>query len=179
MRIILLFLAVLALLVSPFGVRAYAQTSIAVVDVDRLLKDADAAVALQKKRNAEREKLLSELSKKEQALRDKSKSFIEKRADMEEDERLKEQKAYETELLDARRLTEEHKRAFEIASNKSLLQLQDLVTQIVTDIAKEKGYNLVISSRNVVSGSGDLDITEETLKRMNAKKIDIPFKVEQ
>ena len=174
---VLLFVMCVAVMatVSP----SYAQTAIAVVDVDRILQDAKAAKSLQKKRNKAREEFLSELSQKEQELREKSKVLFEKRKELSEEDFVKERQKYEAELLDVRKLTQEKKRAFEEASTMSLLELRDTLTEVVQGIAKEEGYDLVISSRDVIVGENALNITNEALKRLNDKVFDIPFRVKK
>lgn len=156
---------------------SYAEVSIAVVDVDRILQDAKAAKALQDKRSKARETFLSELSKKEQDLRQKSQELFAKKKELNEEDFVKERQKYESELLEVRKLTQEKKRAFEEASAKALIELRNNLTSVVQGIAKEKGYDLVISSRDVIVGENTLNITDEALVKMNEKVSDIPFKV--
>lgn len=180
MRCIRLFLVSCLVFGFAFGAQnAAAEVSIAVVNVDRVMNEANAAKKLQKKRNSAREKFLSELSKKEQKLGEEGKDIFKKRGELSEEDFAKERKAYEEKLLEVRRLTQTKKRAFEEASNKSLRLLQSHLTETVQKISKEKGYTLVLSARNVVTGETSLDITEETLKQMNAAKKDIPFELKK
>ncbi len=170
------FLFVLALaffVITP----VMAQTSIAVVDVERVLNEAKAAKALNKERKQAREKLLAELSKKEQSLRDEGKKLFDERKDLSEEEFVKKQKAYEEKLIEMRKTTQKKKRAFEEASNIALDQLKDHLAEAVKAIANEKGYGLVISNRNVIAGEKSLDVTKATVEALDKKKIKIPFKV--
>ncbi len=177
MRNIKIFAALAVLIFTLIPVSAMAQTSIAVVDVDRILQEAKAAKSLQKKRNDAREKFLSELSTKEQDLRKKSQELYDKRKDLSEDEFVKERQAYEAQLLEVRKLAQTKKRAFEEASAESLGALRNALTSVVQKIAAEKGYSLVISARDVIAGEKELEITEEALKQMNKDISDIPFKI--
>lgn len=167
----------IAVFVFSMPIHASAQTSIGVVDVERVLNEAKAAKELNKKRSDAREKFLSSLSKKEQKLREDGKALFERRKDLSDEEFIKEQKKYEAELLEVRKLTQKQKRAFEEASGKALETLKDHLEEAVKEIAQEKGYGLVISNRNVIAGENSLDVTADTLKMMDAKKIKIPFEV--
>lgn len=158
---------------------AQAQTSVAVLDVDYLMQEAKAAKTLQGKRNKAREKLLSELAKKEDALREKGKKIYESRKDIPEEEFVKKSKEYEAELLEMRKLAQEHKSKFEKASAVSITTLQDFITETAAKIAKDNGYGVVISKRSVIVGETALDITQETLKAMNDNNITIPFEIEE
>ena len=156
---------------------AYAQTTIGVVDVEKVLNESDAAKELNKKRSEAREKFITKLSKKESDLREEGKALFAKRKDMSDEEFGKEQKAYEAKLLEMRKATQKQKRDFEEASNVALDKLKDHLANAVQKIAQEKGYGLVISNRDVITGEKSLDITGETIKAMNDQKIKIPFKV--
>lgn len=172
-----LFLSLVVVLCVFSGSYAFAETSIAVVDVERVLKEADAAKALSKKRADAREKFLSSLSKQEKTLREEGKVLLGQRKDLSPEEFAKKQKEYEGTLLEVRKMTQKQKRAFEGASIKSLSKLQDHLADVVRKIAKDKDYGIVISNRNVIAGEKSLDITDETIKAMNNKKIKIPFDV--
>ncbi len=158
---------------------AQAQTSIAVVDVDRILAESKVSVALNTKRDAARAELLSSLSKKEQGLRDQGKSIMEKRGKVTEEELVTLQKDYEGKLLETRKLAQKQKAAFEKASEISLLKLKSYISDTVQKIAQEKNYDLVISSRDVITGQNDLDITKEVLERMNTENTTIPFSMSE
>jgi len=180
MKHLFLCLFALPLLVGAFAVGSVqAQTSIGVVDVEKVLNEAKAAKALNKNRSDAREKFLAKLSKKESALRDEGKALFAKRKDLSEEEFIKEQKVYEGKLLELRKVTQQQKRAFEEASNVALETLKSHLASAVQSIAQEKGYGLVISNRDVITGEKSLDITDATIKAMNDKKIKIPFKVDQ
>jgi Skp family chaperone for outer membrane proteins len=55
--------------------------------------------------------------------------------------------------------------------------LREQLYLTVQSIADEKGYDLVISSRDVIAGAKSLDITEETLQRMNKNVSDIKLDI--
>lgn len=175
MRIV--YCLVFAALFVNFSAPAFAETVIAVVDVDRILQESDAAKNLQKKRSDAREKFLSELSSKEQELRKQGEALFKKQKELSEEDFAKERKKYEADLLEVRKLAQTKKRAFEEASVDSLKQLRDGLTGVVQKMAAEKGYDLVISARDVIAGEKSLNITEEALKQMNDSVKEIPFKV--
>jgi len=170
------FLAVLSL--GCLSTVADAQTSIAVVDVERALNEAKVAKSLNKKRADAREAFLAKLSKQEQALRDEGKTLFAKRKDLSEEEFQKQQQEYEEKLIGVRKMTQKQRREFEQASNAALDKLKDHLASSVKKIAQDKGYGLVISNRDVIAGENSLDITDQTIKAMDSEKIQIPFNVE-
>ncbi|MGH1398338.1 MAG: OmpH family outer membrane protein [Alphaproteobacteria bacterium] len=156
---------------------AFAQTSIGVLDVDYIMQESKAAKALQKKRNAAREKLLGKLSEKENALRKDGKALFEKRKELGEEAFVKQSKDYEQKLLDMRKLTQKNKRNFEEASAKAIITLRNHVSDVVADIAKEREYEVVLSKRSVIVAGNALDITKDVLAVMDKKPLDVKFAV--
>ncbi|NCT40841.1 MAG: OmpH family outer membrane protein [Alphaproteobacteria bacterium] len=177
----LFVVSVFALSVFGFQPLAHAQAelSIAIVDVEKVLNDSDAAKALNKKRADAREAFLTKLSKDEETLRSEGKALFEKRKELSEEEFAKQQRAYQEKLAGMSKLTQQNRRAFELASNVALQELQTELTKAVQSIASDKGYTLILSNRNVIVGAKSLDITDETIKQMNAQKIKIPFNVKK
>ena len=172
---VFLFFFCAVLFVSAYP--ALAQTSIAIVDVEKVLNEAKAAKVLNKKRASAREKFLEVLNKEEQALRDEGKKLFEKRGDLSEEELAKQNKAFQEKQFELRKSIQKQKYDFDKASAKSLSLLQDKLAETVRKIADEKDFGLVLSNRDVIAGEKSLDITDDVIKRMDAQKIKIPFDV--
>lgn len=168
----LLFIAVLG----PH-LQAHAETSIAVVDVQRLLTESKAAQSIYTQRQANREAFLNKISHQEQLLRDEEKELVAAQKKLSAEEFGKKRQSYEKNILEARRMAQTHKRKIEEASKKAMDTLREQLYLTVQSIADEKGYDLVISSRDVIAGAKSLDITEETLQRMNKNVSDIKLDI--
>jgi outer membrane protein len=157
---------------------ASAQTNIAVVDMQELLTESDAAKDIQKQVNSYKESFLGEISKQEQALRAEEKSLSAQQGKLGKEEFAKKVKDFEKKLLDTRRDAQTKKKKLDDAVTKSVTQLRDKIFTIVQSIADEKKYDLVISNQNVVIGASALNITDETMKRLNKAvskiKVDVP-----
>ncbi|MCC6597385.1 MAG: OmpH family outer membrane protein [Alphaproteobacteria bacterium] len=159
---------------------APAQTNtIAVVDVLRILTQSDAALSVQKQRETLREAFLAEISKTEQALSHEEKELSQKMSALPQEDYAKKRLAYEEKLIDARKLAQSRKQTLEEASNKAMSDLREALYIVVQEIANEKKYALVISNQNVIAGEKSLDITEETLRRLNARVKEIKLKLEK
>ena len=161
-----LFFGVFAIAFS-FVSFAHADVSLAVVDVKRIMTQSDAAKSIQEQRETLKAQYLSEISDKEQALRDMEGSLAKAAADLSEEDRLTKRQEYERKLIETRRFAQTKKRALETASSKATNTLRDTLYSIVQEIAAEEQYDLVISNQNVIMGQNSLDITEETLERLN------------
>jgi outer membrane protein len=172
-------LPVFVALLVCFSFQAKAETTIAFVDVEKVLSEAKAAKALNKKRVAANEKFVSAVNDAEKDLRDQGNAIAEKGDSLSKEEFLEKKKDYDAKVIEMRNTMLVKKRAFDEASAKALNTLQDHLSDAVKAVAKEKNYDLVLSNRNVVAGDKKLDITEDVIKALNEKDISIPFEVKE
>ncbi len=154
------------------GVRALAQDSIAVVDVKRVMSVSEAAKSIDVQREQLKSQYLNEISVKEQALRDmeKAASAGGKPGGLAEEQQQALRQEYEKNLIEVRRFTQDKKRVLEGASSEAVNKLRDLLYVVVQEIAAEKKFDLVISNQNVIMAQKALDITDETLRRLNERQ---------
>lgn len=156
---------------------AYAQVSIAVLDVGYILTQSKAAKSITKQREDLQSSFLAEISKKEQKLREQEKSLLAEREKISAEEFLKKKQDYERSLLETGRSVKDRKQALEKASVKASQTLRDKLTDIAQGIAKEKEYDLVLTKQNVVVGSAALDITEVVLEKLNKDLPDVKLEM--
>lgn len=169
----LLFTFIFFFMASPCA----AATSIGVVDVLHILTYSKAAKSIQTQREDLRETFLEEISKTEQALREEEKTLIEERNKLEQEAYAAKRQDYDAKLLEARKETQAKKRALEEASGHAMDVLREQLYLVVQSIANERGYELVISNKNVIAGEKSIDITEETMKRLNEAVAEIPLEI--
>lgn len=177
MRVFLIFLTCVFFLGASAS--GNAASSIAVVDVLRILTQSKAALSVQKQRDVLRQEFLDEISKTEQALSQEEKELANEATSLPQEQYAKKRLAYEEKLNDTRKLAQSRKHALEEASNEAMNDLREQLYLVVQEIANEKGYALVISNQNVIAGEKSLDITEETLRRLNQRVKEIPLKLEK
>ncbi len=177
MRTLLLIAVFVACSISSFPVLA--ASSIGVVDVFYVLDNAVAAKNIEQQRTDLRGTFLKDISDAEQKLRKEEKTLGEQRKTLKPEDFAIKRRAYETALLETRKKAQDKKRILEESYNAAMNQLRDQLTVIVQQIANEKGYELVISNKNVITGEKSLDITQETLKRLNESISQIPLKLHE
>lgn len=171
----------LLFLFSPIALAAEdagSDMSIAVVDVQALLTRSDAAESLRKQLSARQDKIQAELKTHEKTLRDMEKDLKQKRESLTPDEYAKQRKAFDEKLLETRKLAQERKAAQDEAFGTGVKAIREEILQIVADLSEERGYHLVLSRQNVVLVSKSIDISDEVMKRLNAKMktVDISVK---
>lgn len=92
---------------------------------------------------------------------------------------MKLRQVYEANLLELRKDAQQKKRALEEASNVAMNVLREELYVVVQEIANERGFELVISNKNVIAGEKSLDITKETLEIINKNLKEVPLKIEE
>ncbi|MCB9980871.1 MAG: OmpH family outer membrane protein [Rhodospirillales bacterium] len=158
---------------------SHAAGSIGVVDVAYILSKSQAAQNIQAQRQSIREAFLADISKTEQALRAEEKEILDQSGKIPQEDYLKLRQAYEANLLELRKDAQQKKRALEEASNVAMNVLREELYVVVQEIANERGFELVISNKNVIAGEKSLDITKETLEIINKNLKEVPLKIEE
>lgn len=158
---------------------ALAGASIGVIDVFRILNDSEAAQHIQVQREAIRSDFLAEISNTEQALRAEEKALLENKAKLSQEDYLEKRRAYESKLLKTRKDAQQKKRRLEEASNNAVNRLRDELYRVAQEIANERGFELVISNKNVIAGETSLDITDDTMQKLNASLPEIALELKE
>lgn len=168
------FCACLLLFVLILAARpSWAELSLAVVDVQALLTESNAAKNVQEQLQKRKEDFLNALSAEEQKLRAEEQKLNEERADLGKEEFAQKAKAFEEKLIETRQMAQSQKRSLDEASAQALSKLRAELYKIVQEIADEKNYSVVIARQSVVVGEKSIDITEQAMERLNNKVTEI------
>ncbi len=171
------YLLLALMLLAPLSARA--ETSIGVVDVQALLTQSEAAKSIEKQVAEFKEKFLSEVSGEEQSLRENEKLLTEQRGTLSKDEFTTKAKEFEERLYKMRQKTQGRKRALDEAFSKANGQIRAKVYEIVQQIASARKFNLVITKQNVIVGEESIDLTDETMTRLNKELPSIAMDVKE
>jgi len=146
-----------------------AEASIAVVDVQLLLTDSNAAKSIQGQVQKEREKLQAEFSGYETKLRESEKLLVEQRDTMTPEEFTKKRDAFQASLQETGGLVQKKKRTLENAMVKATSKLRNEILKIVAAMAEENKYDIVLTRQNIVLVAKTYDITDQVMKSVNEK----------
>ena len=72
-------------------------------------------------------------------------------------------------VADMRRGTQTRKRELDQAYRDGMKEVRRAIAVIITELAKEKSFNLVLPHARVIFLYNDLNITDEVLSRINAR----------
>ncbi len=174
----IVFLLALVLAVSPAN-QAQADTlSIAVVDVDKILADSQAAQSLQKQIQGKKESFQKEFSAREKELKTTEDALLAEREKLSAEEFATKRKAYEEKILETRKLFQKRRNSLDEGLNKAMQELRKNIVESAAQVADEKGYDIVLTRESVLIAEKSLDITTAVLAKLNGKISNIPLPVE-
>ena len=174
-KFVLAALAVLSLAAAP-ALAADAPTAIGIVNVAKIMQDSKAANSVRSQLQTKQKSFQAELDAKEKDLLAEDQSLVKQKDKVDKDAFDTKVKAFKEKAADAQRQVQEKKASLDKAFTAALDEIQKNVLDITKQVANEKKLNLVVSSAQVLYGDPSLDITDEVLKRLDAKLSNVPVK---
>jgi outer membrane protein len=144
-------------------------TVAAVIDYQRILRDAAAARSIREQIEARRKVYQEEISKEEQRLHEADKEFARQRSVLSPEAFAEKRREFEQDVAEVQRMVQERRRELDRMSAAALNEVKEALIEIVTSIAEERGFNLVLPSSEVLFFSRALDLTEEVLAKLDAR----------
>ena len=153
----------------PHGAEAQKlpATVAAVIDYQRILREAAAAKSIRAQIEARRQAYQEEISKEEQRLHEADKAFAQQRSVLSNEAFAEKRRDFEQEVAEVQRLVQERRRELDNMAAAALNEVKAALIEIVTSIAEERGFNLVLPSSEVLFFSRSLDLTEEVLAKLD------------
>jgi outer membrane protein len=158
---------IVAMLLLAAAVPAQADTKIAVVNGDQIIQNAPQAKAANDKLKGEFDKRKTDLEAQGKQLQDDMQKF-----QRDGDTMTPDQKAKTARDLDARRVDfgyaqQKLQEDFQSRYRELSAGLSSKIHDVIIQVAKEKGYDLVLG--DAVYANASIDITDEVLKRLSAQ----------
>ena len=144
-------------------------TVAAVIDYQRILRDAAAAKSIRQQIEARRQSYQEEISKEEKRLHEADKAFAKQRSVLSNEAFAEKRRAFEQEVAEVQRLVQDRRRELDGMAAAALNKVKEALIEIVTSIAEERGFNLVLPSSEVLFFARSLDLTEEVLTKLDAR----------
>ncbi len=142
---------------------------VAVVDIQRLLRDSKAAkdirAQLEKRRSAYQE----EISEQEKELRAADDELARQRAILSTDAFQQKRTELQQRIAEVQRNVETRRQQLDKAFGEAMREIQVALVQIVEEMATQGGIDIVFAKSQVVLVRNQLDITDETLNRLDAR----------
>ena len=173
----LLALAALAL-VGVTSVPAQADQTIAVVNTQEILNKSTAATGLKDAANGKVKEFQTELKSKSAALNKEEEDLSKQRSVLAQEAFDEKVKSFRKKATDAQRDAQEKKAKIDKALGSGFNEIQKTFLEIVSKIAKEKGYKTVVTTSALVYADSSLDISAEVLEKLNKQLPKVALKFE-
>lgn len=166
-----LMLAVLGMAGASHAAESKSTTApnIAIIDVQRILQESQAAQSVQKQLDKQRTKFQSETETEENSLRQAEKELTRVRETATPTVYADREQQLRQRFLTVERKVAGRRKALDQAFTDSMNSVRNVLLEIVQAIAKERGLNLVLVKQQALWVDKAFDITDDVLARLNKK----------
>ena len=173
-RLAVSLLAALAVALAAGAPAALAQRkmpapTIAVVDLQAVMQSSDAAKGIRAQIQKAQSTFQQSLQGKNDELKKMDQALQQQRSVLAPEAFQQRQRQFEQKVADAQRDVQVRRTKLETAFSGAMQQVETAVVQIVDQLAKEGAYTLVLNKGATIYSQSELDITQEVVRRLNAK----------
>ncbi len=145
----------------------------AVIDYQRILRDAAAARSIRDQIEARRKSYQDEISKQELRLHEADKAVAKQHSLLTAEAFAEKRREYEQEVAEVQKMVQDRRRELDNVSAAALNEVKKALIEVVTSIADERGFNLVLPSSDVLFFARKIDLTDEVLTKLDARLPDV------
>ncbi len=158
--------------------QSYGADNIAFVNIQEIMRDSTAAKSVKEQLDVKQKSFQTEMTKKEEELQKEDQELGKERSVLAPDAFEKKVKEFKTKATQAQKEAQAKRDELYNASSSSLNEIQKAVFDIVSKMAKEKGYSVVLPSSELLYADNKMDITRDVLSKLNSAlpKVSVKFK---
>lgn len=166
---------------AAFAVPAFAadavKPTIAVVNIQQIMKDSTAAKTVREQLESKQKSFQAEITKKEEGLKKEDQELGKQKSVLAKDAFDKKISEFRIKATSVQKDVQAKKALLDGAFEHSLNDIQKVVTDIIADLAKEKGFVVAVPTSQILYADKSLDISSDVLDRLNKKlpKLDVKF----
>lgn len=182
-KLLLTTIAIAGISLAPAAMAADAPATanmIAVVNIQQIMRDSTAAQNVREQLENKQKSFQAEISKKEDALHKEDQDLSKQRSVLSKNAFDEKARAFSKKATEVQKEVQSKKTLLDNAFERALNDIQKSVTDIIQDMAKEKGFAVAIPTSQILYSDTKLDITTEVLNRLNQKmpKLEVKFDAE-
>ena len=183
--LIIIFVLALAASISMTGSidaqESAQKNKIGVVDLRRILNEAQATKHIKKQVKAQRGKLEKEFGGLEKQLKKQKQNLIQEKEELNQQAFQKKQVQFQQKLEQTRSKAQTKRQRLKEAINNAMDVLRKNVKEVAVKLGKSDSYDLVISRQGAIYTADKHDMTDAVLSRLNDKitKINLEYSAEQ
>jgi Skp family chaperone for outer membrane proteins len=148
---------------------------IAVVDVDRILRETAGAKSVDAQATKYKQSFQAELSKEESALRATQQELEQERKTMAQDVFAEKARAFQERAGAFQRKNALIQRAFDVSMNTALGKVRQAMLDAAQNVAATRGATVVLPSGQIIMFDPKMNITSEIIAEMDKKLQNVEF----
>lgn len=154
-----------------------AGSKIAVVNTQSIMRDSTAAKSVREQLDAKQKSYQTDIGKKEEALQKEDQELAKQKGALAKEAFEAKIKAFREKATATQKEVQDKKATLDAAYERSVIQIQKTVSDIITELAKEKGFTIALANSVVLYNEPGMDISNDVLTRLNQRlpKIDVKF----
>ena len=156
-----------ALLIQPSA--ALADSNVAVVNLQKIMKESKAANAIRSQVQEKQKSFQAELDKKEKQLQKEDQELAKQRNVLSQEAFKQKYQEFREKAAAAQKEVRVKRASLDQGLAKALKTIQDKVRDIVEDVCKEQDFDLAVSGNQVLYTTDSQNITETVLKRLDSE----------
>jgi outer membrane protein len=175
------FLAVLAFTTLCAGVNsanaAHSVTTIAVIDAEKVLKESLAMTDIQNKVVKKQEEYQKEVNKKQNSLEEEKRKIESKKNTLSKEKFAKEEQVFNKKVEDFKNYVEKRQNTLQKSSLEAVSKVNEVLKKVVSDIAKEKSFQVVLNNSQAIFYEESIDISVDVISKLNKaiEKVEVKF----
>ena len=142
---------------------------IAVVEFQRLFENSEAGQEIKAQLTEKSKKMEEELKAKGAEIEEIKKRLERESLVMSKDMREEKEREFRIKINDIKTLQKKYEADLQGFQNELMGSLQKDTLEIIDEIGQSEGYLLIMDKRGVLYAPGNVDITDEVIKRYNQK----------
>ncbi|MGC6485808.1 MAG: OmpH family outer membrane protein [Candidatus Puniceispirillales bacterium] len=178
--------ALVALILAVSAPVAWAQDetlvpnfSFGIVDMNAVMQQSNAIKVIRQALDEQNALFQEQISEEELALRNEEKKLNEDKPSISKEEFNTRLADFESRVIRLQRSIQAQKSSFDNSFNQAQEKLQQELVKVISDIASERGYAMVIQKQNAVIFDTNLDITPLALERLNERTKNLKVTLEK
>jgi outer membrane protein len=166
------YVCVISLLILFFSNNASLAADVAkigVIDLQRILETSKAGKSIQAELKKQKENMESDLKQKGAEIEKISKRIEREAMVMSKEMREEKEREQRIKINDFKSLQKKYRSDLQNLEVQLMNQMQKDIKELVDIIGKKEGYLLIINKFSVIYSPGSIDITDDLIKKLNAK----------
>ncbi len=142
---------------------------IAVIDVQKIMQESNASKSISKAFETLRDTYQKEISALEDKLRKGEDELRKQQTVLAPDALANKRRDFEKQVAEVQKTVQTRKRVLETTLNEAMAVVHKTMVEVVADISRERGANLVLARQQFVLVDTQLDVTDSVMERVNKK----------